>query len=104
MSLLAGMKAVSIVERSASLRGSLIRGSLVLLFSPSLVGDLCHYINVKLNRSEEAPMFIYAQNELIVSKGSIIAGVYQEYREDDFFLYLAYYEENAYSDLSRSES
>ena len=65
------------------------------------VGDLCHYINGKLNRSEEAPMFIYANNEVVVSKDSIVAEVYQEYREDDFFLYLGYYEENIHADIAR---
>ena len=62
------------------------------------VGDLCHYINSKLNRAEDAPLFIYAQNELVISKLSIIAEIYQEFREDDFFLYLGYYEENLYAD------
>ncbi|CAI8010824.1 Gamma-aminobutyric acid receptor-associated protein [Geodia barretti] len=65
------------------------------------VGDLCHYINSKLHRTEEAPMYIYANSELVVSKGSVIAEVYQEYREDDFFLYLGYYEENVYADIGR---
>ena len=46
-------------------------------------------------------MYIYANSELVVSKGSVIAEVYQEYREDDFFLYLGYYEENVYADIGR---
>ena len=46
-------------------------------------------------------MFIYAHNELVVSKGNVIAEVYQEYRDDDFFLYLGYYEENMYADKPR---
>ena len=80
--------------------------SILKLFPPPTnllptVGDLCHYINSKLHRTEEAPMYIYANSELVVSKGSVIAEVYQEYREDDFFLYLGYYEENVYADIGR---
>lgn len=63
-----------------------------------IVADLCQYINSKLNRPEEAAIFIYAHNEIVISKSSIIAEIYQEYREDDFFLYLGYYEENLYAD------
>ena len=68
------------------------------ILTPHTVGDLCQYINSKLNRAEDAPLFIYAHNELVISKLSIIAEIYQEFREDDFFLYLGYYEENMYAD------
>ena len=63
------------------------------------VADLCHYINSKLNRSEDKPLYIYAHNELVISKSSVIAEIYQEYREDDYFLYLGYWEDNTYADL-----
>ena len=63
------------------------------------VGDLCQYINSKLSRSEDKPIFIYAQGDTIVSKSSVISEIYQEYREDDYFLYLGYYEENVHADL-----
>ena len=46
-------------------------------------------------------MFIYAHNELVTSKFSVIAEIYQEFREDDYFLYLGYYEENLYADKAR---
>lgn len=61
------------------------------------VGDLCQYINNKMQRPEHAPLFIYANNEIVTSRNSTMAELYQEYREDDYFLYLAYYEENVYS-------
>ena len=65
------------------------------------VGDLCQYVNSKLNRSEQAPLFIYANNEIVTSLQSVIAEIYQEFREDDFFLYLGYYEENIYADKAK---
>ncbi len=66
--------------------------------SPSLsVADLCQYINTKMFRPDHAPLYIYVDNELIVSKDSTLAELYQEYRTDDYFLYLSYSEENAYS-------
>lgn len=64
-----------------------------------LVGDLIQFINSKLYRSDHAPLFLYVQNELVVSRESSMAELYQEYREDDFFLYLAYYEENTHRDI-----
>ena len=66
------------------------------------VGDLIQYINSKMYRPEHAPLFIYVDNEIIVSRESTMAELYQEYREDDYFLYLAYYEENKYSQPDRS--
>ena len=60
------------------------------------VGDLCQYVNSKLERSDQAPLYMYADNEIVTSKQSVIAEVYQEYRENDFFLYLGYFEENIY--------
>ena len=66
------------------------------------VGDLSQFINRKMNRPDHAPLYIYANNEIIVSKESTMATLYQEYREDDYFLYFAYYEENIYSCSERT--
>lgn len=60
------------------------------------VGNLIQFINSKIRRSEEDVLFIYVQNEIITAKDSTMAKIYQEYREDDYFLYLAYYERNLY--------
>lgn len=63
------------------------------------VCDLVQYINSKLpGRSEHAPLFIYIENEIIAPAEATMAELYQEHREDDYFLYLAYYEENHYQD------
>lgn len=56
-------------------------------------------INTETSRPEQAPLFIYVQNEVIVSLESSMAQLYQEYREDDYFLYLAYYEKNIHRHL-----
>ena len=67
--------------------------SLFLSLSPSLslaVCDLIQYINSKLaGRSERAPLFIYIENEIVAPASATMAELYQEYREDDYFLYLA---------------
>ena len=63
------------------------------------VRDLIQYINSKLpGRSDHAPLFIYIENEIVAPAETTMAELYQEYREDDYFLYLAYYEENPYLD------
>ena len=62
------------------------------------VSDLCQYINEKTGRPDgHAPLFIYAANEVVLCREAGMAQVYQEYREADLFLYLAYYEENVYA-------
>lgn len=67
--------------------------------SPRAVCDLIQYINSKLPcRSEHAPLFVYVDNEIVAPREATMAELYQEYREDDYFLYLAYYEENHYQD------
>ena len=47
-----------------------------------------------MGRAEHSTLFIYAENEIVLSPASVMSQLYQEYREDDFFLYLGYYEEN----------
>ena len=66
------------------------------------VCDLSQYINSKLlSRSEHAPVFIYiAESEIIAPQEATMAQLYQ-YREDDYFLYLAYYKENHYQDKTK---
>ena len=69
------------------------------------VCDLIQYINSKLpGRSEHAPLFIYIESEIIAPREATMAQLYQEYREDDYFLYLAYYEENHYQDKSKTST
>ena len=61
---------------------------------------MIQYINSKLpSHSEHAHLFIYIESEIIAHQGVTMAQLYQEYREDDYFLYLAYYEENHYQQL-----
>jgi len=55
---------------------------------------LVKFINQKLGRADNDPLYIYADGEVVLSRSSQISKIYQEYREDDFFLYLAYYEVN----------
>jgi len=52
-----------------------------------------------MSRPEHEPLYIYVQDEVVVSPEDTIAQLYQEYRDDDFLLYLAYYEENIHRDL-----
>ena len=65
------------------------------------VGNLIQFINTKVGRQEEDELYIYIQNELVAAKDSKMASIYQEYREDDYFLYLAYYERNIYETESK---
>eukprot|EP00731_Ephydatia_muelleri_P015394 Em0008g1114a len=66
-----------------------------ILFPSSVsVGDLCTYLNGKLKRSDNAPLYIYVAKDTLLSRLTSIDEVYQEYRDDDYFLYLAYYEVN----------
>lgn len=65
-----------------------------------VVGDLCKYINEKLKRPLHAPLFIYLDQEVVAAEDSELSALFQEYREDDYFLYLAYYEEMIYSSNS----
>ena len=67
-----------------------------------LVTDLTQYINNKMGRPDQAPLYIYVDNEIVVSPENTMAELYQEHREDDFFLYLAYYEENIHTYRSKS--
>ena len=70
-------------------------------FLPLTVCDLIQYINSKLpGRSEHASLFIFIENEIVAPASATMAELYQEHREDDYFLYLAYYEENPYQDKS----
>ena len=61
------------------------------------VCDLSQYINSNLpSRSEHAPLFFYIESEITAPQEAMMAQLYQEYREDDYFLFLAYYKENHY--------
>lgn len=62
------------------------------------------FINTQIERFEHAPLYIYVSNELVVSPEDTMAHLYQEFREDDFFLYLAYYEENIHRNRERTVS
>ena len=69
-------------------------------FPSCIVGDLIQFINDKVGRSDlQAPLYLYVKNEIIVSQNSTMAELYQEFREDDFLLYLAFYEENIHRDV-----
>ena len=59
--------------------------------------DVIQYINDKLQRPKHAPLYLYVDNEIVAAESSSLASLYQEYREDDYFLYLAYYEEMVHS-------
>ena len=65
---------------------------------------MIQFINNKVGRGDSAPLYIYVKNEIIVSFESTMAELYQEYREDDFFLYLGYYEENIHRHLPVEKS
>ena len=62
-----------------------------------VVSDVIQYINDKLQRPKHAPLYLYVDNEIVAAESSSLASLYQEYREDDYFLYLAYYEEIVHS-------
>lgn len=80
-------------------KSSSIHEVLIICLYINAVCDLVQYINSKLpGRSEHAPLFIYIENEIIAPAEATMAELYQEHREDDYFLYLAYYEENHYQD------
>ena len=66
---------------------------------PPSVRSLIKFINSELDRPDHAPLFIYVSNEVIVSSDSTMAQLYQEYRQDDFFLYIAFYEKNTHKNL-----
>lgn len=66
------------------------------------MSGLIQFINSEVGRPDQAPLYIYVSNELIVSLDSTMAELYQEYREDDFFLYLAYYEKNIHKHIPPS--
>ena len=51
------------------------------------------YINDKLQHPKHAPLYVYVDNEIVAAEISTLASLYQEYHADDYFLYLAYYEE-----------
>ncbi len=50
------------------------------------------WINVKLRRPLTAPLYLYVDNEVVVAPNSTLSRVYQEYRDSDYYLYIAYYE------------
>lgn len=56
------------------------------------VKDIIEWINEKLRRPYNAPLYLYVDNEVVVDTGSTLSSVYQEYRDDDYYLYIAYYE------------
>lgn len=70
----------------------------------STVRDLCLYINDKLKRPSHAPLFIYLDQEIVAANDSELASLFQEYRENDYFLYLTYYEEMIYSTSNQATS
>lgn len=59
-----------------------------------IVSDVVKYINEKLRRPPHAPLYLYVDNEVIASENSSLARLYQEFRDNDYFLYVAYHEES----------
>ena len=57
------------------------------------VSDVMKYINDKLRRPSHAPLYLYVDNDVVAAPDSTLARLYQEYRDNDYFLYIAYYEE-----------
>jgi hypothetical protein len=75
----------------------------LLLPASSKVSDIVQYINEKLKRPIHAPLYIYVDSDVIAASDSTLARLYQEYRDDDYFLYLSYFEELIYN-TSEKES
>ena len=50
-------------------------------------------MNEKLRRPSHAPLYLYVDNEIVASENSSLARLYQEFRDNDYFLYIAYHEE-----------
>ena len=62
-------------------------------FICSTVAEVKEFIKGKLDIPQQLPLYFYI-NGLIPSKDSTMGALYQEYREPDYLLYIAYYEEN----------
>lgn len=62
----------------------------------STVAEVKEFIKGKLDIPQQLPLYFYI-NGLIPSKDSTMGALYQEYREPDYLLYIAYYEENIHS-------
>ncbi len=56
------------------------------------VKDIMDWINEKLRRPTNAPLYLYVDNDIVVAPNSTLSRVYQEYRDSDYYLYIAYYE------------
>ena len=54
-------------------------------------------MNDKLKRPPHAPLYLYVDNDVVAATDSTLARLYQEYRDSDYFLYVAYYEELIHS-------
>ena len=66
---------------------------LYVLFPPvHSVSDVMEWINQKLKRPHNASLYLYVDNEIVIAPDSPLSRVYQEYRDSDYFLYIAYYE------------
>ena len=60
------------------------------------VGEVLSVIRSKLNLTREQGLVLMASGKYILKQNTSIAEVYEQYRDEDGFLYLLYAEENIY--------
>lgn len=60
------------------------------------VGNLIYSIRKNLVVSQETSIFIFIENNILPRSTERISDIYNEYRDDDMFLYIVYCHENTF--------
>jgi len=84
-----------IVERAKNSRLPEIDKSKYLTPGDISMGQFTHVVRKRLNISQEKAIFLFTGN-ILAPTGALMSQIYDEYKDDDHFLYFTYTGENVF--------
>lgn len=60
------------------------------------VGQFVYVIRKRMKLNPEKAIFVFVNDKILPSTGSLMSGLYGEHKEDDGFLYVTYSGENTF--------
>ena len=85
-----------IVEKSASSSVNDIDKHKYLVPNDLTVGQFIHVIRKRINASAEQGIFIFVKEKILPQTSSLMITTYQNYKDNDGFLYMIYSSENTF--------
>lgn len=85
-----------ICEQTSSTRLPNIDKNKFLVPGDLTMGQFLYVIRKRIKISAEEAMFVYVNNSILPTTSALVSTVYDEFKDDDGFLYLVYSGENTF--------